>query len=197
MKSAFDLDELKASWSDWNTQLKQQPELEPMVLQEILAQKAQHRLHRLIRLESWGAIFSLLFFVGMCWAWPRADHWSLQLALLIVQLIMLGSAVLGWQLVRRARRINVLEDSHTLTVAKFTRFKGLLRFYKYFSLGVYAILPLLIPAMVQLFRDSADPLPARVWWMIPISALILALVWWGIYRFYRQQLRTIRNGIDK
>lgn len=195
----MDLDQMKEVWQDFSTQLDEQKRVTEALVLEMIAQKSASRFNRMVYAEGLGIILSGLMCLYILLHFHELEFLPNQLSAIGTILVMLLSIVFGYRIISAIRSINIIGDTYSTTASKFKRFKKIMGTYKRVSIGIYVVLPLIMLPVVtkllggkDLFNDTAAYGYAYL-----ASLILLPIVWYIIFRFYRNNVRKVNTYIQK
>jgi len=194
----MDLENMQKTWNDLSLQIEQQKLLTREIILKMAHEKSFSRISRIVYLESFGSIISLIGIIYLLLNFHKLGNW-LELAGGIGTLfIMFFSILLASMLIQRARAINILNDSYQETLFHFNRFCKLLHFYKWISIGLYIVMPVFVmPVVYSLFLglnllDEKDTLVVTGVMII----ILLPFIWYIFYRFYAKNISQVKKAIN-
>lgn len=195
----MDLDQMKEVWKDFSVQLDAQQRMTETLVLEMIAQKSASRFNRMVYAEGLGIILSAIMCIYILLHFNELEYLPNQLSAIGTLLVMVLSIVFGYRIISSIRSIDIIGDTYSTTTEKFTRFKKLLGTYKRVSIGVYVVLPLImLPVVTKLLggKDLFDDMVSYGYAYL-VSMLLLPIVWYLIYRFYRNNIRKVNTYIKK
>ena len=195
----MDLDQMKDVWKDFSDQLDEQKRVTESLVLEMIAQKSASRFNRMVFAEGLGIILSALMCMYILLHFHELEFLPNQLSAIGTILVMIVSIVFGYKIISAIRSIDIIGDTYSTTTEKFKRFKKILSTYKRVSIGAYVVLPLIMLPVVtkllggkDLFNDMASYGYAYL-----ASLVLLPIVWYIIFRFYRNNIRKVNTYIKK
>ncbi len=195
----MDLDQMKEVWEDFSSQLDEHKRVTEMLVLEMIAKKSASRFNRMVYAEGLGIILSGFMCIYIVLQFDQLEYLPNQLSAIGTLLIMMLSIFFGYRIIAAIRRIDIMRDTYGTTAEKYKRFKKLLGTYKRVSIGVYVVLPLIMLPVVtkllggkDLFNDVASYGYAYL-----ASIVVLPIVWYIIYRFYRNNVRKVNTYMQK
>lgn len=194
----MDLDEMKAVWSDLGDQLEKQKQLTQEVILKMTQEKSSSRLGRIIWMESIGITISVIFQVYLALNFHRLNDWLSITGGIVMTMIILTGIVFGSAIIRKARKINVIENTYSEVIRQFDEFRAMLRTYKKLGIWTNIIGPfMIIPVVYTLILDKniLDDLPGLGAGILA-TAIVVPVILYLIIKFYSRNVSAVKKALN-
>ena len=192
----MELDEMKAVWTDLSSQLESQKRLTREVILKMTQEKSHSRLGRIVMAESIGVGLSILGLGFITANAHKLQHWTGIAGFIGLVLVLLLGITFGLRIIRKARKINVLENTYSEVIRHFDEFRALLRLYKKFSIWISVLSTVLVvPVMTEIFLEKNVLEIEHLGRGLVAALILIPLVLYGFIRFYSSNVSAVKRAL--
>lgn len=191
----MELEQLKEIWTSFDRRMQQQDGLNTTIIREMLIQKSDRALSRMINYNYFGIIVCIVIFPVLVWCWTVGLSLNFigRFMVPIALVFMFFCIVMGILQLKQLHRINFSQpvNENMYRVQKISLFNKRYLLISYIFASVYI---LVIIVLTLIFVRIA---PWR-WWIAAtaISVGILLAVW-EYKRMYRRNIDSIMSSLEK
>jgi len=192
----MELEEMKSVWSTMSVELDKQKKLTSDLILKMAHEKSNSRLGRIIFAESVGSVVALAAAIYVLTNFDRFNSTFNVIAGAGTVALLIISVIMAIFLIRKARMINILNDTYTEAITHYRELKKMLRFYKRFSMVMYFIMPFILLPVVSLLVIGKD-LSTDTGELLEVllaCVIVLPISWFLVMWFYKSNLRKVSSA---
>lgn len=194
----MDLDQMKNTWSELSDGLSKSTKLQDEEILKMIHRKSTSRLNRIVYLEVFGSIVTVAAITYLAFNFYKLDNWLAIIGGVATILVFLVALLLSANIIRKARRVDLLKSSYQQTIDNFNELRKTLKLYKTISIYLNVFLPFLfIPVMASMFLGKNLLEDLEVFGkMLLASFLLIPPVFYLLIRFYKKNVREAKQALD-
>ncbi|NER15209.1 hypothetical protein GWK08_17265 [Leptobacterium flavescens] len=197
----MDLEEMQAVWSDMSDQLEKQKKLTNEIIIKMTQDQYKKKINKIVYSEFIGGIICAATVIYILVNFHKLDSWLTLTSGITTLIVLIGSVSYSYWWVRRANRINLVENSYKQTLIDFSKFKkksSQLKKFSYF-LGI-GMMIIVLPVFLKLMGGKdflTDPDSVKgVLYALPFGILFMIIYTYFVMKYYGKTIRSAGNLLE-
>ena len=188
---------MKGVWSDLTEQLETQKQLTQDLIVKMTQEKSSSRLGRIIKAESIGIVVSIGMVLYLGWNFNQLEHWTgIGGAIGMFGILALG-IVFATRIIRKARTIDLMNNTYSEVIRRFDEFRALLRVYKKYAVWTSVLsVVFVIPVTAELFMEKNITEMEGLYEALIASLILVPLVLFLITKFYSRNVSAVKKALN-
>jgi hypothetical protein len=193
----MELENMKVIWSEMSEQLDKQKRMTDEIILKMAHEKSSSRLGRIIRLEIFGVMVSIVMLLLLLVNFYKLDNWlNITGGIGTVLILCLGIGY-SFKIIRLAQKIDVAKNSYGQTLQDFADLKKALGFYKKLSIAVNIIFPFFLLPVVFSLLLGKDLLAdfSQFGRSLLICFALTPVVLYLLIKYYRRNVSQVKDAL--